>query len=302
MIESNFEIAKLDHTEEISEELPTITTAKLNSAIVQNDLKEVEDSNLTENINIEDSFKTSNSTDINSEPRINVDNTESEKQSEGRQNRIEGTISIKDKKRRGQGLSYVGSDQPKKEQNDTNRSEKDMFISKAAVSFVKKEEESDGFIPIEQDHFNPGYDIHSTKGDIERFIEVKGTDGPWTEYGVSFSPEQIHFAKVNKDKCWFYIVEYAVSNSPKLYKIQNPFEKITHFRFDNGWKSFASASAQSTTKMPEVGLNISLKKIGMSGTIVKVNKPGTSLCKIWVMLENGETEVTLYNPSTMILE
>jgi hypothetical protein len=299
----NHDVAKLDHTEEIAEELPTSTTAKLNSAIVQNDLKEFEDNNPIKNIDFEDSFETNISNEIDSEPRINVGNTESGKHSEARQNRIEGTITLKDNKRRGQGLSYVGSEEPKKEQNDTNRSEKDMQISKAAVSFVKKEEESDGFIPIEQDHFNPGYDIYSTKGDVERFIEVKGTDGPWTEYGVSFSPEQIHFAKVNKNNCWFYIVEYATSSSPKLYKIQNPFEKITHFRFDNGWKNFACKSVQNKTKLPEVGLSISLKDINMSGIIIKVNKPGTLVCRIWVKLENGETkEKLLYNPSTMILE
>ena len=137
----------------------------------------------------------------------------------------------------------------------------------------------EGFTPVEKDHNNPGYDIHSTRGNEERFIEVKGTDGPWTHYGVSLSPTQVHFAKVNKEKCWFYIVEHAAGPNPKIYKIQNPFEKITHFRFDNGWKSFASSSVGNESQ-PKEGLRIKLKQINKSGIIVKVNKPGSKLCRI----------------------
>ena len=301
----NDEVVVLDHTEEISEELPTLTTTELNSPIVQHDMTELEDSDSIENIDNEDSFDTTNPIDINSEPRINDGNTESINGTEKRQdgNRIKGTITLKDnKKRQGQGLSYVGNERSKQEPNDNDRSERNMKISKAAVSFVIKEEESEGFTPVEQDHNNPGYDIHSTKGNEERFIEIKGTDGPWTEYGVSLSPTQVQFAKVNKEKCWFYIVEYATGPKPKLYKIQNPFEKITYFRFDNGWKAFAETSVDNVSKVPKVGLRINLKNLNVSGTITKVNKPGTMLCKIWIELENGVTLDKVYNPSEMSLE
>lgn len=253
----------------------------------------------------DDSFDEVDHRDNSPHPRVSGDNAKNKKVSGKRQegSRIEGTITLNNNKQRhGQGLSYVGNERSEQESKDSERSEKNMRISKAAVSIVKKEEELEGFTPVEKDHNNPGYDIHSTRGNEERFIEVKGTDGPWTEYGVSLSPTQVHFAKINKEKCWFYIVEHATGPNPKLYKIQNPFEKITHFRFDNGWKSFASCSVDNVSQEPKEGLRIKLKQINKSGIIVKVNKPGSKLCRLKIELENGSTIDTLYDPAKMSLE
>jgi len=252
----------------------------------------------------DDSFDEANHRDNYSHPRVSNDNSKNKNVSGMRQDdsRIKGTITLNNnKKRQGQGLSYAGNGRPEQESKDGERSEKNMRISKAAVSVVIKSEELEGFTPVEKDHNNPGYDIHSIRGNEERFIEVKGTDGPWTEYGVSLSPTQVHFAKVNKEKCWFYIVEHATGPNPQLYKIQNPFEKITHFRFDNGWKSFAS-SVDNVSQEPKEGMRIMLKQINKSGIIIKVNKPGSKLCRIKIELENGSTIDTLYDPAKMSLE
>jgi hypothetical protein len=71
----------------------------------------------------------------------------------------------------------------------------------------------------------------------ERYIEVKGIDGPWGSRGVAMTASQFEMALEYGDEYWLYIVEYALNDeNVSIKKIQNPAEAVTRYVFDAGWK------------------------------------------------------------------
>jgi hypothetical protein len=79
-------------------------------------------------------------------------------------------------------------------------------IGRRAVERVLEFERSEGRVPHEMEHLNPGYDIESTaSGAVVRYIEVKGIDGPWDDAGVRVSDTQFRFAQERGEAAWLYV-------------------------------------------------------------------------------------------------
>ena len=92
----------------------------------------------------------------------------------------------------------------------------------AAINFVLKED-LDLIDANEDNPNNPGYDLHNKKKD--RFIEVKGVSGEFT--WVSMTITQFKCAMEKGDQYWLYVVEYAESDEPKLYKLHDLARSLT---------------------------------------------------------------------------
>jgi Domain of unknown function (DUF3883) len=99
---------------------------------------------------------------------------------------------------------------------------------------------------------NPGYDVYVSQGetpDQERYIEVKGTDGEWDRMGVGLTKPQFEMARDSR-QFWLYVVEWARTENPKVYAIPDPYSRIGHFRFDNGWKCLAESPQSAAQSVP----------------------------------------------------
>jgi hypothetical protein len=91
-------------------------------------------------------------------------------------------------------------------------------------------------------HNNEGFDIESRneEGQIERLIEVKSTTTTWRERGVALSREQFNLAEDSGITYWLYVVEKALDDDFRIYRIQNPAKRANEFVYDGGWKHLAS--------------------------------------------------------------
>lgn len=114
-------------------------------------------------------------------------------------------------------------------------------VDRAGVARVLDYEQSCGRVPREMTHSNPGFDIESfdKRGDLERRIEIKSTGGAWSTAGVMLSRRQHHQAVDDGDLFWLYVVENALDDGFRIYRIQNPASRIDYFGFDGGWKAIA---------------------------------------------------------------
>ena len=92
----------------------------------------------------------------------------------------------------------------------------------AAINFVLKEY-LDLIDANEDNPNNPGYDLHNKKKN--KFIEVKGVRGEFT--WVSMTITQFKCAMEKGDQYWLYVVEYAESDEPKLYKLHDLARSLT---------------------------------------------------------------------------
>ena len=202
------------------------------------------------------------------------------------------------KGRSSQGLSYANHEPSNSHSDGAEKQAKKLEIDKAAMNAVIETEKAEGFEVEVLPHYNEGFDIHSKKGNEFRIIEVKGTSGPWDDYGVSLSPPQMLEAKKSKDDYWLYVVEHATTKNPRIYKIQNPYEKITSFRFDHGWKEFDDSLSQEITQEPKVGMHIHFNTNEV-GTIKHVTKHG-EFYTLHIEVEGQEGfTLKLWDPSKM---
>ena len=94
--------------------------------------------------------------------------------------------------------------------------ESNSKTEEAAIDFVLKED-LDLIDANEDNPNNPGYDLHNKEKD--KFIEVKGVSGEFT--WVSMTIAQFKCAIEKGDQYWLYVVEYAESDEPKLYKLHD---------------------------------------------------------------------------------
>jgi hypothetical protein len=118
------------------------------------------------------------------------------------------------------------------------------IIGKEAEAFVIKHESELGLEVTSmnsQQVDNAGYDLEikvPDTGEI-RWVEVKGTKGLWSNYGVGLTPLQIQCALENRGKFWIYVVENVGASKQRLYRIKDPARQFTRFRFGGEWKKYA---------------------------------------------------------------
>lgn len=147
---------------------------------------------------------------------------------------------------------------------------------------------------------NPGFDIHAMSLDgEEEFIEVKGQSGPWNQTGVIVTPRELQTASVAGAHFWLGIVEFALDPDKRsAYLLQNPFWRTMQFRYDSGWRDFASR-ASSKPLVPKVGLGITIPELG-KGTILTAKAKGR-FYKLHVRLATGAQVYRVFQPDSMSL-
>jgi hypothetical protein len=109
-------------------------------------------------------------------------------------------------------------------------------------------EESQGRHPtdlneLQQNH--AGYDVESKddQGLVERYIEVKSLSGDWDGPHVEMSAPQFEKNQEIGNRYWLYVVERADQPEGRIWRIQNPAERVTSFMYDDGWKAVAEPDA-----------------------------------------------------------
>ena len=88
----------------------------------------------------------------------------------------------------------------------------------AAINFVLKKYPDLIDANNKDNENNPGYDLHNKEKD--KFIEVKGVSREFTR--VSMTITQFQWAMDKREQYWLYVVEYAESDEPKLYRLHDP--------------------------------------------------------------------------------
>lgn len=151
----------------------------------------------------------------------------------------------KKKQRRLQTYVYVvgDSDDDTDGGSDTERISE---IDRAGVDRVLAYERSAGRNPRGMPHHHPGYDVESLDeyGGITRYIEVKSTAGEWGIRGVKVSDVQFRKAQELGPLYWLYVVEYADSDAPQVYPIQDPASNVNGFIYDGGWRTVSSLQGE----------------------------------------------------------
>ncbi|WP_084046098.1 DUF3883 domain-containing protein [Deinococcus hopiensis] len=110
-------------------------------------------------------------------------------------------------------------------------------VDQRGMAYVMEHEWRRGHRPedVSQD-YGAGYDITSADQDgVVRYIELKTMSGPWAQRGVALSANQYRMAKREKSHYWLYVIE-NLDTEPVLHEIQNPFERVTSYTFDDSWK------------------------------------------------------------------
>jgi len=119
-------------------------------------------------------------------------------------------------------------------------------IDLAGVARVLEHERKCGRETREKAHSNAGFDVESfdKHGALVRRIEIKSTGGQWSIAGVMLSRRQHQQAVDDGELFWLYVVENALDDDYKIYRIQNPANKIDYFGFDGGWKEVAEPDVE----------------------------------------------------------
>jgi hypothetical protein len=122
--------------------------------------------------------------------------------------------------------------------------EHQLEVDRRGTELVMEFERQQGRVPVKMDHFNAGYDIESydASGAIDRYIEVKSLSAAWDLSNVGLSVPQFQKARDGGDRFWLYVVDNLSGSDPQLHRIQDPVDKVTEYRFDDGWRHAAYRS------------------------------------------------------------
>ncbi len=199
--------------------------------------------------------------------------------------------------------TYVEHHKDEKEKSRSkNDTSKRTDVERAAVERVLAYERQQGRLAKEMSHTNPGYDIESRppRGEIERYIEVKGLAGAWSDWGVGLSPEQIRHGQREGMRFWLYVVEFALEPArSKIFAIQDPYSLIDEFRFDDGWKQLGKErDGPGAGVLPKVGAKIVIGG-NEEGIIRAVRKRGQLLHLSIKFGEDAPPFICVYNPANM---
>ncbi len=196
-------------------------------------------------------------------------------------------------------VSYVElkSNQPNEEKTDN---EKNLAIEVKSREWVHKYEINRGRKPIDMPQTNPGYDIESVNkdtGEIERFIEIKGSTSSWGDRGVGISRMQHSQAQELGKSFWLYVVENVYEKHAKVYAIQNPAMKINKFMFDSAWKAEAEEEVEDINSRYRVGTRINHETFG-DGKIEEVIERGGAI-QLIIDFDDSDKKMISLNTKVM---
>jgi hypothetical protein len=192
----------------------------------------------------------------------------------------------------GQFRSYVTTEIDSGSSDDFNpATEERAEVGSQAIRHVLEWEKRQLRVPTDENVVNPmneGYDISSrgSDGEVERFIEVKGTHSWGGGNKVTVTPSQIKFALTEGPKAWLYIVVNPLSDSPQIFRIQDYARQIWRYGFDDGWTAVAEGNdSEVQLPNPECGMLVRLQD-GRIGTVSKVYGAGSNT-GVDITMEDG---------------
>jgi hypothetical protein len=150
-------------------------------------------------------------------------------------------------------------------------------VDQAAIQRVLRFEKERDRRPKEMPHSNKGYDIESylPDGHLDRFIEVKGLSGAWTEFGVAVSCDQFRKALKEGTAFWLYVVEFALEPTrARVYAIQDPADLVDEYWFDNGWRDLTKERGVSAIGATLNKGSIVLVDGARRGTVTSIRRLG----------------------------
>lgn len=197
-------------------------------------------------------------------------------------------------------LSYVSNESGEDLKKFTGKSNQRLQLK--AREIVLSYEKKVGRNPVELPEMQESYDIIACNNDtkeVERYIRVYGFFGEWSTNDVALlSTAQLKMAK-SSNRFWIYVVEYAGDEENyRIYRIQNPFEKITKYAFDYGWKSIAEQD--STVDRFVAGVKIIHKTFGEGIINAEIKKGKIKL--LVVNFQDGEKRIPLNLTQIKIME
>lgn len=175
--------------------------------------------------------------------------------------------------------SYVSKDhEPDDDGEDGVSKEETAQISAAAIRIVLEWERQQKRVPIDENVVNPnneGYDIASRgpNGDLERYIEVKGVKAKWGLRGVAVTPPQFRFAEAQGHRAWLYVVEFALSDAPRIHRLQDFARRVSRFGVDDGWRDIAESANETQWPEAVTGMRVRLPD-GRTGSVKRVYGAG----------------------------
>jgi hypothetical protein len=146
-------------------------------------------------------------------------------------------------------------------------------------------------------HSNKGYDIESylPNGDLDRFIEVKGLSGAWTEFGVAVSCDQFRKALKEGPAFWLYVVEFALEPArARVYAIQAPADLVDEYWFDNGWRDLSRERGVSAIGAALNKGTIVLVDGARRGTVTSIRKLGV-LMQLDIDFDDNTRDQVVYS-------
>ncbi len=144
-----------------------------------------------------------------------------------------------------------------------------------------------------------------SRGEADRFIQVRGIDGVWSLEGVGLEARQVKAVRDYEDRFWLYVVEHANdSDRAKVLAIRNPVERATEYRFDGGWRKIAEPDPETISE-PSVGLHL-YKGKEYIGVIEDVRPADTGdgeapLLRLGVRTPDAEVKQITFSPSRHLL-
>jgi hypothetical protein len=167
----------------------------------------------------------------------------------------------------------------------------EMVARKAVCDYEKDRARDAEQMP--QTH--PGYDIISRNpitGE-ERFIEVKGISGEWSQTGVGLSSLQFSNALDYRNMYWLYVVEFI--SDPKhmrVHPIRSPATQVTTFMFDGNWRDAVTEENTDPTAAFIIGARIKHQNFGI-GCIASKEQRGSTQLMIVEFDQGGMRKVPL---------
>lgn len=192
-------------------------------------------------------------------------------------------------------------------QSDYDADEDSAFDAKGigdrGEELVEVDEKSQGRVAYRMGTNHKGYDLESTFQGETRYIEVKSTRGAWGNRGVPVSHPQYEAALQYGEAWWLYVVEYVdnADQPPVIHRIPNPFNRVTEFRFDGGWRSFTADHATESKSMAGFipGAKIDCGPFG-HGTIIELKTVNDAMVLV-VDFDSGGSRPIPFKPEMIKL-
>jgi hypothetical protein len=127
---------------------------------------------------------------------------------------------------------------------------KQAAIEEAGLAAVEAYERKHGRKPERRGRQHPGWDVDSYASPFQndtqpdRRIEVKATEGAWSDWGIALTPNEHDTARRYPETYYLYVVEHALDEERRrIYVFRNPAAKITEYRLAQNWRAYADETA-----------------------------------------------------------